>query len=121
MTDITDNQLVQTVIEAIQEKKGKDIVRVDLSKLELSTTSDFVICSAGSTAQVSAIADSVREYVELNLQLRPYNYDGYSNSTWIVIDYGSVMVHIFIPEARTFYNLEDLWFDAKITEIPNID
>lgn len=121
MTEITENKLVEIITEAIQEKKGKEITRVDLSRLNLSTVSDFVICTAGSTSQVSAVADSVREYVERNLGVRPYNYDGYANSTWIVIDYGSVMVHVFIPEARTFYNLEDLWFDAQITEVPDID
>lgn len=121
MTNNSETELVKTIIEANREKKGKDISHVDLSTLDLSTVSDFVICSAGSTSQVSAIADSVREYVESHLGLRPYNYDGYANSIWIVIDYGSVMVHIFTPETRTFYNLEDLWLDATITEIPNLD
>ena len=71
--------------------------------------------------QVGAIADSVREYVQEKSSVKPYNYDGYANSEWIVIDYGDILVHIFIPEARHRYNLEELWSDAVITEIPDLD
>ena len=71
--------------------------------------------------QVSAIADSVREYVQDNSGVKPFNYDGYRNSQWIVIDYGSIYVHVFLPEYREYYNLEQLWNDAEIKEIPNVD
>jgi ribosome-associated protein len=71
--------------------------------------------------QVSAIADSIREYLLEHAGIKPYNYDGYQNSQWIVIDYGHTLVHVFIPEFRSLYNLEELWSDAKITQIPDLD
>ena len=71
--------------------------------------------------QVSAIADSVREYVQEKSGVKPFNYDGYRNSQWIVIDYGTIYVHVFLPECREYYNLEQLWNDAEIKEIPDID
>lgn len=71
--------------------------------------------------QVSAIADSIREYVQEHSGTKPFNYDGYRNSQWIVIDYGSIYVHVFLPEFREYYNLEQLWNDAKITVIPDVE
>ena len=70
---------------------------------------------------MAAIADSVREQVQERTGQKPYNYDGYRNSTWIVIDYGSVMVHIFVPEARNFYDIEQLWCDGVITKVEDLD
>ncbi len=115
------NNIVQTVIEGIQERKGHKITHVDLSAIESAATENFIICEGTSSMQVSAIADSVREYVHKNAGIKPYNYDGYQNSQWIVVDYGNVMVHIFLPDVRGYYNLEELWSDAKITEIPDLD
>lgn len=80
-----------------------------------------MVCTGKSTSQVAAIADNIREEVRKKLEIKPYNYDGYRNSQWIVIDYGDVMVHVFLPEAREYYNIEDLWSDASITEIPDLD
>lgn len=116
-----NEQLKKLIIEGIQERKGKRISCVDLSKLETVSTEGFIICEGTSTMQVSAIADSVREYVQKQSGIKPFNYDGYRNSQWIVIDYGSVFVHVFLPDAREYYNLEQLWSDAKITEIPDLD
>jgi len=120
---MTENnkQLIQAIIEGIQEKKGRDIVHVDLSRIETAAAPGFVIATGASPMQVDAIADSVREYVEKKLGQRPFNYDGYQNSQWIIIDYGSVFVHVFIPEFRDRYNLEQLWADATLTTIPNLD
>jgi ribosome-associated protein len=81
----------------------------------------FIIAQGTSTMQVGAIADSVRDYVLRNGGVKPYNYDGYGNSEWIVVDYGDVMVHIFVPEARSRYCLEELWSDAVIDDLPNED
>ncbi|MEG2403039.1 MAG: ribosome silencing factor, partial [Muribaculaceae bacterium] len=91
------------------------------SNIEGASTQDFVIASGSSTMHVTAIADSVREYVQKQTGLKPYNYDGYKNSEWIVIDYGTVYVHIFLPESREYYNLEQLWNDAVIKNIPDLD
>lgn len=113
--------ITQLIIEGIQERKGRGISIVDLSNIESAATQQFIICEGASTMQVSAIADSIREYLLENAGIKPYNYDGYQNSQWIVIDYGETIVHVFLPETRTLYNLEELWSDAKITEIPDLD
>lgn len=119
MSEKTD--ILKLIIEGIQERKGRRISVVDLSDIEGAAASGFVICQGSSTMQVSAIADSVREYVQEYGGIKPYNYDGYQNSQWIVIDYGDIFVHIFLPEVREYYNLEELWSDANITEIPDLD
>ena len=117
---MTENkELVNAIIEGIQEKKGFDIVHVDMNGIETAATSDFVICTGNSSMQVDAIADSVREYVEKKLGTRPLNYDGYQNSQWIIIDYGTVYAHVFNPEFRERYKLEELWADATVNAIPN--
>lgn len=119
MTDTTE--MTAAVIEAIQDKKGKDITLIDLSEIETSSAPEFIIATGNSTSQVASIADNIREELLKKLGVKPYNYDGYRNSQWIVIDYGNVMIHIFLPDVREHYNLESLWCDGKITEIPNLD
>lgn len=114
-------EIIQSIIESIQEKKGRDIVHIDLSKLEYAVTSGFVIGTGNTKIQVKAIADNVREYVQKKTGQKPYNYEGYQNSQWIVIDYGTVFAHIFLPEDRERYNLEELWADADVNRIPNLD
>lgn len=109
------------IVNSIQDKKGSGITIVDFDKIENAPASKFVICQGRSTSQVSAIADGIREDTYKNTGLKPYNYEGYRNSQWIVIDYGDVMVHVFLPEYREFYNLEDLWSDADIMQIPDLD
>lgn len=120
-TTITPEQLTELIIEGIQERKGHKITCVDLSDIESSGVSKFIICEGTSTMQVSAIADSVRDYLLEKVHVKPYNYDGYQNSQWIVIDYGDTLVHVFLPQERLRYNLEELWSDARITEIPDLD
>lgn len=114
-------QLRDAVILAIQDRKGKSITDIDLGEIESAPAREFIVCQGNSTSQVSAIADNIRENVQKTTGQKPYNYDGYSNSQWIVIDYGSLFVHVFLPDTRTYYNIEDLWNDAKITEIPDLD
>ncbi len=119
---MTNNgELIQSIIEGIQERKGKNISHVELSAIEGASAQDFIICTGTSSMQVSAIADSVREYVHEHSGIKPYNYDGYQNAQWIVIDYGMIYVHIFMPEWREYYNLEQLWNDAPIKSIPDLD
>lgn len=113
--------LGRTIIEAIHERKGTGVTIVDMNGIEAAATSQFIIAEGRSPQQVAAIADSVREYVQEHTGIKPYNYDGYANAEWIVIDYGTPMVHIFVPADRQRYNLEDLWADAVITEVPDID
>jgi ribosome-associated protein len=119
MTKETD--IVKLITEGIQDPRGKNIQIVDLSGIDGVTAERFIICQGNSTTQVAAIADSVREKLQKECGIKPYNYDGYKNSQWIVIDYGDTFVHIFLPETRRFYNLEELWSDAPISVIPDID
>lgn len=114
-------ELRPLIIEGIQERKGRGIAVVDLSAIESAPTSEFIICQGNSTQQVASIADSVREHLLDNYGIKPYNYDGYRNSQWIVIDYGETLVHVFTRETRQLYNLEELWADAPISEIPDLD
>ncbi|MDE5848575.1 MAG: ribosome silencing factor [Muribaculaceae bacterium] len=104
-------------VSAIQDKKGREITILDLSKVDGAPTGQFIICTGKSTTQVSAIADSVREEIQKQTGEKPINYDGYRNSQWIVIDYGDTMVHVFLPETRAFYRLEELWNDAETIRI----
>lgn len=119
---MTDTQnLQQLIIEGIHERKGKNVTVVDMSQIEAAPTPLFIIAEGTSTMQVSSIADSVREYVQKEGDIKPYNYDGYANSEWIVIDYGYALVHIFLPETRQRYNLEELWSDALISRVQDMD
>lgn len=115
------SQLETAIINAIQDRKGVDITYIDFNGLETAPARAFVVCTGKSTSQVAAIADNIRDEVNKKLEIKPYNYDGYRNSQWIVIDYGDVMVHVFLPDTRAYYNIEDLWSDANITEIPDLD
>lgn len=117
----TLTNLIPVAIDAIQDKKGQKITIIDLSSVEGASTGNLIICQGKSTAQVAAIADSLREKIQEQTGRKPYNYDGYRNSQWIVIDYGEMMAHVFLPDIRQFYDLEDLWSDGKITEIPDFD
>ena len=116
-----EKQLINAIVEGIQEKKGKKITIVDLSEIESAAASCFIICEGQSTTQVAAIADSIREYVQEHTGTKPFGYDGYQNSQWIIIDYGSILVHVFLPENRNYYKLEQLWNDAKLAEIPDVE
>ncbi|MBP3299780.1 MAG: ribosome silencing factor [Muribaculaceae bacterium] len=120
-TDIQTEPIVHDTIEAIQDRKGRDITLIDLRQLDTRDTQMLIICTGNTPTQVAAIADNIREHVQQTAGQKPYNYDGYRNSTWIVIDYGFLMVHVFVPDARNFYSIEQLWSDGVITEVENID
>ena len=113
--------LVHKIIEGIQEKKGQKIVVADLTDIEDTICNYFVICQGNSPSQVSVITDSVWDIVHQATGNKPSAIDGLRNAQWIAMDYSDVLVHIFLPEAREFYNLENLWADAKLTFVPDID
>ncbi|MBE6274828.1 MAG: ribosome silencing factor [Bacteroides sp.] len=115
------NILVKKITEGIQEKKGKNIVIADLTGIDDTICNYFIICQGNSPSQVSVIADFVEDYVRKETHNKPSAIDGLRNAQWVAMDYSDVLVHIFLPEARDFYNLENLWADAKLTYIPDID
>jgi ribosome-associated protein len=109
------DKLLKTIVSAIEDKKGKDIISLDLSGFDGAIASSFVICNADSTAQVEAIAGGIEEKVREALGEKPRRTEGLNNAIWVVMDYFDVMVHIFLTEARDFYRLEQLWADAPAT------
>ena len=119
--NIDAKEVIQQIVEGIQDKKGKGIVVVDMLKLGNSICDYFVICQGNSPTQVSAITDSIEDTVRINCKKKPYSIDGLRNSQWVAMDYGDILVHIFLPDVRKFYDIEHLWADAILTEIPDID
>jgi ribosome-associated protein len=116
-----NEQIVEQIVEGIQERKGKNIVIVDLNKLKDAPCSFFVICQGDSNIHVNSIAISIKEWVRDHIQVKPYVMDGFENSEWIAIDYGQIIVHVFQRHARFFYDLEHLWADADLKLIPDLD
>ncbi len=110
-------ELANTIIEAIKERKGKQIVSLELTKLDQSICDYFIICHADSNTQVNAIADFIQRKTKEDHKEAPLRVEGKDNSTWVLIDYGDVVIQIFQEEFRKFYNLEELWADAKIETI----
>lgn len=113
---VNDNTeaVLEKIIFAMQEKKAKNIISLDLDKIPDSVTKYFVICHATSTTQVDAIYDNVLEEVQKSCGVKPFHREGYENSEWILIDYFDIVVHIFREDIRGFYKLEDLWADAVL-------
>ena len=108
-------KLINAIVGAIQDKKGHNIVSLDLTELEGTICDAFVICNADSTTQVDAIADGIVEELEEKLGEKPRRVEGKTNAAWIAIDYVDVMVHIFLTPLREYYRLEQLWADAPAT------
>ncbi len=114
-------KLIQQITEGIQEKKGKNIVVADLTQIDDTVCKYFIICQGNSPSQVSAIVDSVKKFAREGADARPFAVDGLRNAEWVAMDYADVLVHVFLPEKRTFYDLEHLWADARLTSIPDLD
>ncbi len=107
--------IINQVVSAMQDKKAKEIISLDLSDIHNAATQYFVICHGTSKTHVEAIYDNILEKVTVNCGVHPFHREGYENSEWILIDYFDVVVHVFLEETRNFYNLESLWADAKLT------
>ena len=110
------SKIIKSIIHAIQEKKGENIVSLDLRKIPEAITDFFIICEASNNTQLKAIADFVEEDVKLKCGEAPYKHEGRQAQQWILIDYVNVVVHIMLPEPRKFYRLEEMWSDAPMTE-----
>lgn len=109
--------LADLIVHGMEEKKADNIVVMDMREVPNTVTDFFVICQAESTTQVAAIADSVWEEVRKATGEKPWHSEGFDNAQWILLDYVSVVAHVFQPEARYFYNIEKLWGDAKFKYI----
>lgn len=113
--------LCDAIVEGMQENKAQDIVVLDLREIGNAVCDFFVICSGESSTQVDGISDAVQRYCRKQLKEKPWRVEGKRNSEWVLMDYVSVVAHIFYKETRQFYDLEDLWADAERTDIPNLN
>ena len=109
--------LNELIIESIKDKKGECITHLDLSHLNTTISSAFLIAHANSSVQVKAIAEWVEERIGKTLGRKPYHREGYENAHWILLDYGEILVHIFQKNYRDFYDLEELWADGVRTDL----
>ena len=113
--ELSEELLFNTIIEAIKSKKGKEIVSIDLRKIENSVCEFFIICTGDSSSQTTAIADEVKDKTRELANAHVDHVEGMKNSNWILLDYISIVVHVFLPDQRKFYHLEDLWADGVLT------
>ncbi len=113
-----NSKIIKAIIHAIQEKKGNNIVSLDLRKIPEAVADFFIICEAGSTTQIRAIADFVEEHIKKTVGENPYHHEGHQTAQWVLIDYVNVVVHVMQPETRKFYKLEEMWSDAIGEEHP---
>ena len=109
--------MIDSIVKGILEKKGHEIVCIDLSQVENAVCDSFVICHGDSNTQVNAIAESIEKETRDKYQVRPFSIEGKSNGEWVLLDYGQTVVHIFQKTFRVRYKLEELWGDGKVTQI----
>lgn len=109
---MSSKKILNEIISLAKDKKAEDIVAMNVSKIT-SLSEYFVICSAKNLIQVKAIADNIKD----NMQENPWRTEGYENGTWIILDYVDIVVHIFFDETRHYYDLEKIWFDAKVIKV----
>ena len=112
--------LCDAIVEGKKDNKAKNIVVLDLRKIENAVTDFFVICSGDSTTQVEGISSTVTRLVRKDLHEKPWHQEGKGNNQWILLDYVNVVAHIFFHEQRDYYELEELWADAVRTDIPDV-
>ena len=113
--------LIDSIIDGIQDVKGKDIVILNLSELPNAIADFFIICSGDSSTQVESAAQAIVRRTRKEVQQKPWHQEGTRNAEWVLLDYVDVVVHVFYKGLREFYNLEGLWADAERIDIPNID
>jgi ribosome-associated protein len=111
-----NSKLIKTIINAIQEKKGENIVSLDLRKVNEAVADFFIICEASNQPQVRAIAEFVEQEMKMKCDESPYRHEGLKNLQWVLIDYVNVVVHVMLSETRKFYKLEEMWSDGETEE-----
>jgi ribosome-associated protein len=114
-----EEKTINYIIEGIKEKKGKEIVSIDLTKLDNAVCSYFVICHGDSSTQINAIANWVEKVMEDKRNEKAWQKQGFENAQWILLDYVDIVIHIFQKESRDFYNLESLWADGYLSKFEN--
>ena len=118
--ELSTENLNDLIIDSIQDIKGKNIIKLDLRKLEDAPTDFFIICEGDSSTQIKSISQNIYKRLKEEAQLVPFNTEGVQSAHWILVDYFNIVVHIFYPETRQLYELENLWSDAFTTEYSNL-
>ncbi|WP_225036986.1 ribosome silencing factor [Winogradskyella sp. SM1960] len=114
---IPTDQLITSIIGGIEDVKGKEITLLDLREIENTVCDYFIICEGSSNTQVNAIVGSIQKQVSKSLKDKPWHIEGTENAEWVLMDYVNVVVHVFQKHIREYYDIEELWGDAKITQI----
>lgn len=109
--------LLDEIVHGIENVKGEDIQILDIREIDNTPCDYFVICSGNSNTQVSAIVGSVQKNVSKLLKEKPFHTEGSDLAEWVLIDYVNIVVHVFQKQIREYYNIEELWGDAKTTQI----
>jgi len=112
--EIQIDEKLNLIIESIKEKKGKQITKIDLTGIQNSICDYFIICHGDSTTQVDALADGVQDSLKQKAGIRAFHVEGTDHCQWVLIDYNDILVHVFLGEKRSFYNLEELWADGQV-------
>jgi ribosome-associated protein len=107
------NILLESIINAIQDVKGKEIISLDLSKIDSAISKYFVICTGTSSTHVNSIESNIKKTISRDLGEKPLHIEGNNISEWVLMDYSDIIVHVFQQKTRAFYNIEDFWGDAK--------
>jgi ribosome-associated protein len=115
-----EGELNFLIIDAIQDIKGKNIMKLDLRSLKDAPADYFIICEGDSSTQVKAISDNIDRRLKTELNINPSHKEGVDGAKWILVDYFDTVVHVFYPETRSFYEIEELWGDATITSYENV-
>lgn len=111
-----NSKIFKTIIRAIQERKGENVVSLDLRKIPEAVADFFIICEANNQPQIRAISDFVEDEIRTKVGEKPYRVEGKQNLQWVLIDYVNIVVHVMHPESRKFYKLEEMWSDATMEE-----
>ena len=113
----TEDSLISNIVDGIENVKGLDVSILDLRDIENTVCKYFVVCTGSSNTHVSAIVSAIKKTVSKELKEKPLQTEGNKNGEWVLIDYVNVVVHVFQKKIREYYNIEELWGDAKTTKI----
>ncbi len=111
-----NSKIIRTIIDAILDKKGEEIVSLNLKKIPEAVADYFIVCEASNPNLIKAIAENIEKKVIEECGEKPHTFDGKHGGTWMLVDYVDVIVHCMLPETRAYYNVEDLWHDAEKKE-----
>jgi ribosome-associated protein len=106
-------ELARYIVDVVEDKKAEDIMLLDL-RPDAIIADFFILCNGNSERQLKALADNVRENVKEKYNKLPFSVEGGSDSGWVLMDYGDIVVHLFLEEKRQYYDLEGLWRSAHV-------